>query len=144
MSATPSDDLIEEYTHQKSNCLISLYVRHHMDPIPVPTIRIIPKLMLKIFYCVLKLRSYQKENKPALIFAPTIELSKKVYNILKNFVKNGYFVNSTSNKRSEIIDKFRTGEYVYLVTTAVLERGVTLKNLQVIIFSADNKIYVLG
>ena len=64
-----------------------------------------------------------------------------LYNILKNFTKFGYFINSKSNNRNNIIDKFRNGEYKYLISTAVLERGVTLKNLQVIIFMADNNIY---
>ena len=141
MSATPSDKLIEFYTHQENHCLISLYTRHHMDPIPVPTIKIIPTFILKMLFIVQKLRMYERQNKPCLVFTPTIELSRKLHQFLKNFAKNGYFVNSQSHNRSEIIDKFRTGEFVYLVTTAVLERGVTLKNLQVIIFSADSKIY---
>ena len=40
-----------------------------------------------------------------------------------------------------IIDKFREGKLLCLVCTAVLERGVTVKNLQVIIYDADNNIY---
>ena len=43
--------------------------------------------------------------------------------------------------RATIIDDFKNGKYFYLVTTAVLERGVTIKNLQVIIFNADHDIY---
>ena len=31
--------------------------------------------------------------------------------------------------------------YMYLVTTSVLERGVTVRNLQVIIVQTDHKIY---
>ena len=30
---------------------------------------------------------------------------------------------------------------MYLVTTMILERGVTIENLQVIIFDADHKVY---
>ena len=44
-------------------------------------------------------------------------------------------------KVEEIIDKFREGKLLCLVCTAVLERGVTVKNLQVIIYDADNNIY---
>ena len=40
-----------------------------------------------------------------------------------------------------MIDDFRKGAYSILVTTAVLERGVTIKNLQVIIFNADHVLY---
>ena len=44
----------------------------------------------------------------------------------------------------KIIDRFRKGKYKFLVTTSVLERGVTVKNLQVIVFDADNKVYDSG
>ena len=43
--------------------------------------------------------------------------------------------------RSKIISDFKNKKYRYLVTTAVLERGVTVKDLQVIVFNADHKIY---
>ena len=36
---------------------------------------------------------------------------------------------------------FKNGKYDYLITTAVLERGVTIKNLQVIIYNADHELY---
>ena len=48
------------------------------------------------------------------------------------------------NKRDdneEIIEEFREKQYDYLITTAVLERGITMKNLQVIVFNADHAIY---
>ena len=141
MSATPSELIMEEFKNKEQNKLVSLFTRHHMEPIPVPVIKIIPTLILKILFIIKKLKTYEKQNKPCLIFVPTIELSQKLYIFLKNFVKRGFFVNSHSKTRSEIIDKFRSGEFIYLVTTAVLERGVTLRNLQVIIFNADSKIY---
>ena len=40
-----------------------------------------------------------------------------------------------------MISDFKKGRYSYLVTTAVLERGVTVKDLQVIVYGADNSIY---
>ena len=49
-----------------------------------------------------------------------------------------FFVRDDNN---QIIDDLRSGKYQYLVTTAVLERGVTIKNLQVIVFHADSPIY---
>ena len=68
-------------------------------------------------------------------------MSIAFFNILKIFVKNGNVVNSKSIYRNEIINDFRNDKYFYLVTTAVLERGVTLKNLQVLIINADHEEY---
>ena len=56
-------------------------------------------------------------------------------------MKNGTFVHSKCKNRTQIIKDFKEGKYDYLVTTAVLERGVTFKDLQVIIYDADSEIY---
>ena len=36
---------------------------------------------------------------------------------------------------------FKENKYDYLITTSVLERGVTIKNLQVIVFNAEHELY---
>ena len=33
------------------------------------------------------------------------------------------------------------GKYLFLVTTSVLERGITIKNLQVIVYNSSHSIY---
>ena len=141
MTATPTNELLEEYRSNKNNCLLTLFTRYHNKPIPIPQIKIRPFLLFKLIFIIKKIKQYQRENKPLLIFVPTIYDSKYLYNLLKNFAKPGYFINSHSSDRKRIIEKFRKGEYSYLVTTAVLERGVTIKNLKIIIFMADNNIY---
>ena len=60
---------------------------------------------------------------------------------LKIFFRNGTYINSKRKNQDKIIDSFRKRRLMYLVTTAVLERGVTIKDLQVIVYRADHKIY---
>ncbi|MDY2727442.1 MAG: helicase-related protein [Candidatus Onthovivens sp.] len=141
MSATPSEELVNEFKSSEDKKMLNLFVRFHGKPIPVPNIIIIHFDVFKLIYIALKLRSYLKVQKKVLIFVPTISLAKKVYNFLKNLAKPGYFLSSQSKNRLEIIQDFRKNKYEYLVTTAVLERGVTLRNLQVIIYKADEEIY---
>ncbi|MCI6789376.1 MAG: DEAD/DEAH box helicase family protein [Mollicutes bacterium] len=141
MTATPTKELLEEYSNNEHNCLLTLFTRYHNKPIPIPEIKIRPFLLFKLIFIIKKIKQYEKENKPLLIFVPTIYTSKYLFNLIKNFAKHGYFINSHSKDRKGIIEKFRKGEYTYLVATAVLERGVTIKNLQIIIFMADNNIY---
>lgn len=57
------------------------------------------------------------------------------------FCKKGNFVNSKRSGRERIIADFKAGKLNYLVTTAVLERGITVKGLQVLIYNADSPIY---
>ena len=80
-------------------------------------------------------------DKQVFIFVPTIDDSKILALFLKIFFRKGSYVNSKRKDGQKIIDDFRKGTYRYLVTTAVLERGVTIKDLQVIVFHADHDIY---
>lgn len=139
MSATPSKERIEEFKG-KGKAIVNLFKRHHGKPIPVPKFFIAPKFV-RYFYLVYKVREIIKKNLPLLVFAPTIEECENLYVFLNIFAKGGYFVHSKCKDRSKIIEDFRENKYKYLVTTAVLERGVTLRNLQVIIFNASSFIY---
>lgn len=139
MSATPSPSVLEEFK-KPNNKILKLFVRYHLKPIPIPKIVILPGF-LKFIYMIKKLKEYQEKSLPTFIFVPTIDDSEFVFNVLKRFVKNGNYVNSIVKERNQIIDDFRKKKYKYLVTTAVLERGVTLKNLQVIIYNADHELY---
>ncbi len=139
MSATPDEKILKEF-NKDNNKIVTLFYRHHLKDIPIPQIKIRISIF-KYFYLIKKLREYAKKEKPCLVFVPTIEISENLYNLIKIFAKHGYFVNSHSKNREEIIWKFRKREYKFLITTAVLERGVTVKDLQVIIFNSENKIY---
>ena len=139
MSATPSKDVIE-YFSQEGKQILELNTRFHKHPLPVP--QVVTRIgIFKIPYLILKLKKLIEESKKVFVFAPTINKCELIYKILKIPVKNGTFVHSKCKERSKIIAAFKNGKYDYLVTTAVLERGVTFKNLQVIIYDADNELY---
>ena len=139
MSATPSEKLLSKY-HQKDHDVVTLFKRYHGKKIPEPSIFVNLKIV-NYFYLCFKFCRFMKEDKPLLIFAPTIEECENLFMIMRLFKVSGNFVHSKCKDRSLRIEKFRNHEYKFLVTTAVLERGVTLKNLQVIIFNASSFIY---
>ena len=139
LSATPDDKFVAQFINEGGN-LLELYTRFHKHPLPVPKIK--TGMMLTLLYFLInQVKEFLKQNKPVFIFTPTIELCESIFNLLRLFIKNGNYVHSKHPHRSKIIDDFRNGKYMYLVTTAVLERGVTIKNLQVIIYRADHQIY---
>lgn len=139
MSATPDDSTLKEFS-KGNNRIEKLFTRYHKKPIPVPKIKI-SFSFLKYIFLINKLKKYIENDKQCFIFTPTIDESKVVFDIISKFVKKGNYVNSKRDNRAKIIQDFRDKKYMYLVTTAVLERGVTVKNLQVIIFNADSEIY---
>ena len=139
LSATPSKSLIKEYQRPGKD-LLRLAVRFHRHPLPVPKVIIgsVVKLYYKLF---ISIRKFLKDNKQVFVFVPTVDCSKKLAFILNIFFKKGTYINSKRNDNDILIDDFRNKKYMYLVTTAVLERGVTIRDLQVIVFQADHNIY---
>jgi len=140
MSATPSKEIRKEFS-KPNHDIVELHTRFHKHPIPVP-VEVKRIGILKEIFIIKKLIKYKKEKKPCLIFTPTIETCEKLFFRLNTIVKGGNYVSSERDGRSTIIDDFKNSKYSYLVSTAVLERGVTIKNVQVIIYNADSlKIY---
>ncbi|MCX5775958.1 MAG: helicase-related protein [Firmicutes bacterium] len=139
MSATPSDEVVRQFS-KPGYKMLRLYTRYHGHRLPEPKIVILPGIF-KLFFLIKTIRDFAHEKKPCFIFVATIDKSELLYRYLSIFLKNGNCVHSKKPERSQIIEDFRQGKYQYLVTTAVLERGVTIKDLQVIIYSADHHLY---
>ena len=139
LSATPSKQQIEAFS-KNEKAILNLNKRFHNHPLPVPSISIHSGIMR--YYCLIKeMRRFLAENKPIFVFSPTINTCEQTYEVVKLFFRGVDFVHSKCSDRNERIDKFRKGATRILITTAVLERGVTLKNLQVIVFGADHPLY---
>ncbi len=135
MSATPSKEIIREFKKEKHD-IVELRTRFHKKPIPVPRFICLSPFFQKL-YIAKKLRQYKKERKPCFVFVSSIAKSQSIFQFLRIFQPNGNYVSSARKDREGIINRFKKGKYDYLVTTSVLERGVTIKNLQVIIFGSD-------
>ena len=137
MSATPSKAILKEF-HKKNHEVLELMTRFHKKPIPVPKVSLsIP--LFQTLKIIKKLREYKKEGKPCFVFAPTIVLCESLFEKVSLAVKNGSYVHSERPDKENVIDDFKKGKLDFLITTSVLERGVTIKNLQVLVFHADNK-----
>lgn len=139
LSATPSPRLILEF-QTEGKVKLDLLVRYHGYPIPLPKIKIVLGYF-KIIYLYRLVKNYIAQAKPVLIFVPTIRHGIRVYTLLSLFLKGGQNVSSQSKNRAEIIQDFRHKKYKFLVTTSILERGVTLENLQVVIYDSDHPLY---
>lgn len=138
MSATPLP-WMKEKIKKEGGEILSLYKRFHGKKIVVPTIKILPFFLeVKVVKLLLK---YKKENKPCLIFVPTREDAENLFNKLKLIFKDIQFVHSLKEDRDKVIENFKKGNHLFLITTSVLERGITIKNIQVIVVDASHRIY---
>lgn len=138
LSATPLDEMIKKIK-ETNGVYLTLFKRYHNHPLPVPKIKIRPFIQKIVIIDMLK--KYQQEKKPVLVFAPTIDKCENLYFSIKYFIKNGDYVHSKKKDRDELISNFKKGKIDYLITTSILERGVTIKNLQVIIYCSNHVIY---
>ena len=120
--------------------VLTLFERYHKNPLPLP--QYIHCYSFQFYFKVLSLlRKYENENKPVFIFTPTIEEGKRLFRFLSLFYSDGEFVSSQEEERRSNIERFKNGELTYLVTTSILERGVTVKDLQVIVYKADHILF---
>lgn len=142
MSATPSKDVISHFS-KKGFAILKLYKRFHGHPLPVPELYL--NINLLLFIKLIKLmKQYLNKKKPLLIYVPTIELGEKLFSYVNLFIKNGKLVHSKCDKRNEYIEKFKRRFIPFLITTSILERGITIKDLQVIIYKADHPLFNSG
>lgn len=142
MSATPTKDALDLFKGENKS-ILRLDIRFHRHPLPVPEF-VIDRTYIRYIKLIKMMVKLLKENHPIFVFAPTIERCETLYYFLAIFFKGGNYVHSKRKERNKLINSFREGKLKYLVTTSVLERGVTLKDLQVIIVDSDHGVYDKG
>lgn len=94
-----------------------------------------------------KLKSYiEKQRKtayPLLIFASEIKKGEQLEEILQEQFPNEKigFVSSVTEDRLEQVQAFRDGELTILISTTILERGVTFPCLDVFVVEANHRLF---
>lgn len=141
LTATP-DEKLQRRIKKKEIDVIYLPIRFHQNPLPVPKVVCCFRLREKLFSeripgAVKKsLTEFENEGYPFLVFVPTIDLLEKVHEILSESC-SGTTVHAGDPERIEKVQAMRDGKYRYLVTTTILERGVTFPKLNVLVLCAD-------
>ena len=138
LSATPNDEMVDVLT-KRGGVYLKLLKRYHKYPIPVP--KVIITILEPYPFFLIKFREYYLSNDPVLVFVPTIDEGKRLFDKMKYLFKEGEFVYSNKRNKNEIVDSFKKGKYKYLITTSILERGITIKDLQVIVYNSDHELF---
>src|SRR5690606_29360583 len=126
-------------------------VRYHGNPLPVPTLKIcyalkkslrqqkIPKTLLDW------ITNRKNRQRQLLIFVPSIHLAKEVQlNLQKSHrIQLGDIVSvhSEDEQRVEKIEQFRNKKIDVLVTTTILERGVTFPSVDVVVLDSGHDVF---
>ena len=133
LSATFSNEEI------KDNHSVYLNKRYHYMNIPVPKLKLMIEALQYKF--IIELCKRKKDNDVIFIFVPTIKDCDRMKRILKQAnIKSLVF-------HSKIIDKenlfilIKKKVYQIVITTTILERGITLESLNVVVFNADHRVF---
>jgi competence protein ComFA len=146
LTATPNERWQRE-CQQGKRAFITIPARFHRHPLPVPQFRWCgnwQKLLQKNQLPLDVLRWIKERlhaNKQALVFFPHIKLMEKVLPILRQFDPNIEAVHAEDPERKEKVQKMRANEVPILLTTTILERGVTFPNIDVAIVGAEDDIF---
>ena len=86
------------------------------------------------------LRRQLKLNRKVMIFVSSMKRGKRIYQLLRRFVSCCY-VSSKTEGRDDIIADFKNGKYKIIVTTLILERGITIDNVQVLVWLRESRVF---
>lgn len=142
LTATPDEEL-KQRVEAGSLSAIKIPIRYHRHPLPVPHFvwcgnwnkKLVRKCKLPnvVFkWC----RKRMEHKQPFLLFVPSVIVAEQVKVILG--VESVY---AEDTDRKEKVEKFRRGEMKALVTTTILERGVTIPRLNVAVLGSEHDIF---
>ncbi|TWT04890.1 DEAD/DEAH box helicase [Planomicrobium sp. CPCC 101079] len=142
VSATPSDRLLKEISKQSR-----IFSRFHGHPLPVPRFQSLwnyKKTFARNKIPILLTRWIEDrlaKKEPFLVFFPTIELIEQVVPLFKMLNERIEAVHASDPGRKEKVMKLRKGELPGVLTSTILERGITIPNIQVAVVGADESIF---
>ncbi|WP_334110414.1 DEAD/DEAH box helicase [Anoxybacillus sp.] len=146
LTATPNEQWQHEVKSGKRKAVM-IPARYHRHPLPVPTFEWCGNWQKKwrhhrLPLCVIQwLHARLSQKKQAFLFVPHIEFLQQVVPYLQQFHPLIEGVHAEDPKRKEKVLAFRRGHIPILVTTTILERGVTVPNIDVAVFGAEQPIF---
>lgn len=113
--------------------LLVMNKRYHNHLLPVPITIMIPKIIQK-YLCLLILHSTKKQF---IVYCATIQEVLELTNFLsKHILVKG--ISSKTEHKDEVLESLRNGKVKAVVSTTLLERGITIEDIQVMVVNASH------
>lgn len=146
LTATPSETWQLECKYGKRP-FVKIPARYHQKPLPIPQFKwcgnwrkqIDKKRLPRIITTWTK--NQLQSQKQALLFFPHIRYMEKALPLFKQFHPDIESVHAEDPDRKEKVEKMRQGKIPILLTTTILERGVTFPNIDVAVLGAEDDIF---
>lgn len=135
LTATP-DAYLKERLKQKNITHLQLMRRPHNHDLPVPKHIVAPSLVL----LGVLMAWVKKRPDSMLVFVPTIRCAKNVQRLLSCITQVAICTSKVENK-DRIIQLFKDKKIHCLVSTTILERGVTFEGVDVCVLYANHFVF---
>ncbi|MDW0112590.1 DEAD/DEAH box helicase family protein [Sporosarcina saromensis] len=148
VTATPSDKLLRE--RKKTGAVSIIYRRYHGHPLPMPVFHSLWNYEKQIQKGTLprKLLQWTEEriakNEPFLLFFHHIGLMEAAEPLFQTIHPQIRSVHAQHPDRKEHVQALRDQQVPGLLTTTILERGITIPNVQVAVIGAEQAIFDKG
>ncbi|MGX1902533.1 DEAD/DEAH box helicase [Thermolongibacillus altinsuensis] len=146
LTATPNETWQREVNIGKRHA-VTIPARYHRHPLPVPVFewcgnwkKLWKKKRLPA-NVINWIHLHLEQKKQAFLFVPHIDFLQQIVPQLKSFHPSIEGVHAEDPLRKEKVQQFRQGEIPLLVTTTILERGVTVPNIDVAVLGAEDDIF---
>ena len=145
-SSATVNDFLKKYLCKREYKEVNLYIRPSLKPL------IVPKLIYSINIINIILIGFllKKMDNQCIIFVSSRKMCKVLYKFYKMFF-NCTYVYSDLEERNKNIYDFKNKKYKYIFSTTVLERGITIKDVNVIVlvdragaFDCSNLVQMTG
>lgn len=164
MTATPDQPLVAAAERGRV-ALVRISARHHGHPLPVPVVIKVSLPPVEDHAAVSRLSRHPAEGvlppgvvgainasvrdgHGVFVFVPTVELASRVCAMLEASLARGCstscdvpprvaFVHSGHPERDRLREAFKDGQIDVLVTTTIMERGITVPMADVVVLYAD-------
>jgi len=87
------------------------------------------------------IQTYHDHKQRLIVFFPSIHLMTRYHYFLRSKKLDVLMISSKTSNKANILKRFSRHEVSLLLSTTILERGVTFKNSHVFVFEADHAIY---
>lgn len=146
LTATPNKKLQKQVAKGTLDA-VKIPKRYHGHPLPVPTVewsgnwrKLLSKGLIPTNISEwLEKRMNSKQQ--AFLFVPSVAVLQKLVPILQTKYPSIEGVHSEDPDRRVKVQKFRNGDILILFTTTILERGVTVPNIAVAVYGADDDVF---
>jgi competence protein ComFA len=146
VTATPEFDLKKRVKRGELPS-VRIPARFHRHPLPVPIFTWCGNWQKKLHKERLPteltgwLEKIRQSQQQVFLFAPEVAILEKVVALLSKQDVQITGVHANDPDRKEKVTAFRNGEIPILVTTTILERGVTVPNVAVAVLGSESPIF---